>query len=218
LEPVILLDYASQPEMPIPDDHPPGVIDTLTVQEQGELDEFDIFDAGKVRTPGDVLSVHHIEYAAAKAAAAKLILLYGAVPANVWTGTALIYATRPHITEFVVKHLDEFERAASWPHFPKMNRSVWIALAFLVEAKSAMPDEFEEFHRGVSTGVGLAEGDPRLALRNNIMQRHMQPSRGFGGSQSILGGHIKAWNKYINDEQSRVIAYRRTELPMPPIS
>jgi len=37
MEPVIVLDYLTQPELPIPDDFPPGVFDTLWVTDPGTL-------------------------------------------------------------------------------------------------------------------------------------------------------------------------------------
>ncbi len=37
LQPVLILDYLSQPELPIPDNFPPGVYDTIWIQEPGSL-------------------------------------------------------------------------------------------------------------------------------------------------------------------------------------
>lgn len=95
-----------------------------------------------------------------------------------------------------------------------MTRSSYGSLYILTHRWSSVIEMWPDWHEGISTGIGLHKGDPRLALRNSIRKVGLS----YRTQQLSLITCIKAWNHYVNGRDiSRFIVMANKYLPMPEI-
>jgi hypothetical protein len=87
-----------------------------------------------------------------------------------------------------------------------------VVIAFESMAYEFDPYKAEEFRNGLITGANLAEGDPRLTLRNYLMRVMAQTRRVRGiESMHMLGMFIKAFNDFVNGEKRDIIVLKNEE-------
>lgn len=153
-------------------------------------------DSGLARTASDMFTLEGIKHTASTAAMTKLLIaIEGGYPLNT-TRRSLI--TRDEMLDFWRNHVDVIEAAVqlSGPTYTVLrhSRTAWGVLAFLVIQADA--DLASEFFRGLATGADMAEGDPRLALRNFIVNAS-SVRRSISPIEIVANG-IKAWNLYLD--------------------
>lgn len=176
-------------------------------------------DQGATRNAGDQLQIHGFANSLQQAAAARLVLAYEFFPGVVWATTSLTDITRSLVVDEVMENEVSYQTAYTVTlgmNKARVNRSVAMALYILAERYSSNAEMWEEFATGVATGIMLQVDDPRMALRNYWIRPDR--ARSFGGMQGHLLATIKAWNKYVEDQPTKLLKTpRREELPMPKV-
>lgn len=172
-------------------------------------------DLGRVRSVGDVLTLNGSTNANVLAASARLALLWEEYPAHVWTATTSI--PRSAVVEYATNNLAALESVVDLGRIitaraPLLTRAASTAGLFIITQRTACPDLIDEFCDGVSNGVGLSSGDPRLALRN---RGAITTEKSQWRTQSALAVLLKTWNAYARDEEVKLARFKRSELPMP---
>jgi hypothetical protein len=182
----------------------------FTVAWDAPKSQFEVIDQGSVRGAGQILGMDGIAGGNTVAAAVRIVLRYGRAPGVVWTTTSA-HVTTSEVLEYLSTHdVPAIDR-------PLLNRrklqfatpSVWAAFAHIVCEQSPNADSWDRFHEGVIGGIGLKQGDPRLALLNYTGAR-------WGGGQSDLIACIFGWNHWLNGRNDvSFIRASRASLPMP---
>lgn len=135
-------------------------------------DVFDVLDTGKSRTAGDVLRIAGVKSASVTGTVAKmLILLDAGIDPNDSHAGGLV--SRTDILKFALANQDDLlaavQRGNTLYNRVGGNWSAWATFSFVTGKVD--PEGLEEFTDGVVSGAGLAQGDPRLALRNHLAAR-----------------------------------------------
>lgn len=180
---------------------------------------FTTLDIGVNRSTGTLLGLAGIHNSNVVGAIARAILSYENAPTVIWdTGTA---GGRTAVIEWVMENDSPLLQSAAHQtsdvrrQIPSIG-SWYGALAYLVQAKSPSMDRWQDFHLGLGTGANLTVGDPRLALRNWLINRRAPQSE--WDRQQALGAGLHAWNTFIAGEERSFIKFSRASLPMPTVS
>ena len=197
-----------------------GVSVDLFVARGVPLEHRRYIDSGVTRSAGDVL---RMEYGVPNrnhvTAVSALVMQSERHPDKVW-----VYTLRPskqEIVNDVIKHQDEYVRAVqlgqaatnTTPSGLWLTRTGYATLSVLVERHSQVANLWDEFHEGVSTGIGLLRGDPRLALRSSSTDK-----RRYTTQWSLLAC-IKAWNAWTSsDSLQKIYTGSAKYLPMPEVN
>lgn len=164
-----------------------------------DLSTFKVIDSGMSRRPSDALKLMGVNNSNQKAA---MVRAYIAADAginldNTQHMTRLI--TRTDISDFVVANdklvTEAMTAARHVMNNCRGNSPAWGSLYMLITKKHGQAVA-ESFFRSIAEGAGLAEGDPRLAVRNWAVRNSNNKSR-----SDHLAAYVRAWNAYVSNEK-----------------
>jgi hypothetical protein len=78
------------------------------------------------------------------------------------------------------------------------------------------PEAIQEWFRGLNTGVGLADQDPRLKLRNRFLVAH-HALKGTANRNLVYALIAKSWNAYAQGEGINQLSWRSSVEAFPKI-
>lgn len=167
---------------------------------------FVTIDAGRVRSPGDVLSLMGFTDYNTLAGAARMALSYASGRCLRGSRNG---ATRREVTDYAVAHpyLVEAVRM-SRPLSGRLTMSPVAAVVFLANERRFFDDQIAEFIDGVATGEGLAKGDPRLALREWATNERLR-NRGSILSHLCFSATARAWSAWARGEDLKIVKVHR---------
>lgn len=175
--------------------------------------DMDYIDVGVPRSAANALDLHGIPNTHVYAAAAVRIIRLDkfANTTTKWTG----YNTpsKPEVVEWVRDHHHELSLETG---IPKLAGSTLIALKYLVNRDSEVPDLWDDFNGPLHSGANLGEGDPRLALRNRGLGDN--PPKKWGQGQSDMFAAILTWNYWVMGKPVKVLRALPNMLPIHPIA
>jgi hypothetical protein len=180
---------------------------------------FTTLDIGVNRSTGTLLNLAGIHNSNVVGAVARAILAYENAPTQVWDTNAA--GGRTAVIDWVMENNSPLLQSAAHQS-ADARRAVpaigsWYgALSYLVQTKSAHADRWIDFHNAIIFGANLSAGDPRLALRNWVINRGAPQSE--WDRQQALGAGLHAWNTWVAGEERTFIKFSRASLPMPTIS
>ena len=190
-----------------------GVTVEMWVAYGADPEHFDSLDLGTPRTAGQVLNMGGVPQANLRAAAARHVLRYRRYPRLVWNSSSSI--SKSEVIEFVETHDIIIPAGAEmFRSHPGVSQSAWVACYHLIVSDSSAPGFWDDFADGVKLGIGLEEGDPRLALRNRGVVSAVQK---WGSGQSDVLAILTAWNYYLSGKRVKFIKVMPTMLPMPKV-
>ena len=205
-----------------------AIIDTntaqlLTVTEGLEPECFSVLDVGRGRTPGDALSILEIKNFKVCAAMIRFWMTWraGINPHDMekyrpyggkglTTNTKIKAGSKAHqiyeIMEFANKHPNLEHLGCLAKNYSSRFKKLSASLigAILIQADihgSETRNMAEDFFEKLCSGVGLAEKDPILKLRNKIMEwveTHEWGSMGLGYKLQVL---MMVWNAWIDGKK-----------------
>lgn len=194
-------------------------VDFLFIEEVS-ADSFSVFDIGRTRTAASILAIEGVHNTSLVAATARLVTFYDTCPGDIWSKRIsqaevvdwyqradhrLLEGAVSSYHSFVSK--SELRGASSW----------WAAFYYIVHRDSPNAARWHEFADAVITGTYLAPGDPRLALRNQIINRVRGSEVRSGGGwarQRSIGLAIAAWNLWLDDQKRGYLKFTQASLPM----
>jgi hypothetical protein len=139
-------------------------------------------------------------------------------PNIIWSERSL--ATKSRATDFITSKTSELVTAAilsgNMYRALHLREAVYGTFAYKVK-DSKNYAMFDLFHQGLMEGANLSYGDPRLALRNQIMRSPVY-TNGRWQSQQQLAWTIKAWNGFIENKSMIRMRFGQDNLPMPTIN
>lgn len=178
-----------------------------------------VFDLGSPRSGAELMRRSGVTQPFVKSAIISLLYVYDNFPSRVWT--ANMYPSKTFMFNFQKENSDmihsacnEGVQAAQRANMPQTQYGV----AYILAHRALLHIEWNDFHKGVITGVDLRLGDPRLALRNYF--QHQQRSKEGHDSwnrQKRLGQVIKAFNAFVEGDSLKMLKFERQHLPMPTI-
>jgi len=177
-------------------------------------DAMPTIDMGDVRTVAHILALRGIPSSTRVAALAMIYMKYLRYPEIQWNNKG--ETSRVELANFGTEISDLLISGTNTANGLKrigLCNSSYGLLYVLVHTESENKHLWDEFHDGVTTGAGLWEGDPRLALRNFTMRRSFKA--GAWDQQALAAICIKTWNKWLMGEKMKMVGFRREELPMP---
>lgn len=174
---------------------------------------FAVMDTGLARSAGHLIPPPN---ASAKAAAARLLLNYPRVTtASGWKpSNEQILSVYSDLREWI----DEATALAGGVYkTTRISHTVHTAVLTVLLASDYPREAVYSWCEGLASGVGLMEGDPRLALRNRFAVE-WQHLNNTGGVRSTDGAHliIRAWNAYAKGESRSILKVPRTAAEAPP--
>lgn len=172
-------------------------------------------DIGKRRVPADFLRMLGKSNTSSLSGILRLTYCYYNVPwshVESWTRTRIT----PRMQEDFLTANPMIEEAV-YETFPLKKLFKASALgAFWFIARNERPDiDVQDFLGQLRTGELLAKGDPALTLRE-LMINARDGNRGYTAAEE-LALLIKAFNKWVKGEESRMLAFRNTE-PFPEVT
>lgn len=156
---------------------------------------YNVVDTGMVRTAGDTLHHHGIPQYNVTAAAARLVLGYvGNVLHD--PGKMAVASSRQLILQEVTAHREQYAEAARMSAIARKDGYNASAFAgFVVILGRVIGDtEAHEWTGPAISGIGLEDGDPRLALRRWTLGVRKASANVY------LSGWIRARNAYAKNE------------------
>ena len=165
-------------------------------------------DQGRGRRAADQLKIQGVANATSVAAIASIMWCVDNQPEVLWHSRHL---SKSQLTDYGLQHDDELQEGYAWQDRLKITGRIatapYAALAILVQRHSDHAEGFAEFHQGLSKGVNLSEGDPRLTLRNHIAMATDKNMRNphWGGRQSSTLLLIRVWNYWAVGDSLKVI-------------
>ena len=154
-----------------------------------------VMDQGQVRTVAQQLDIKGVRNSAIVAAATRLYLDW--TRARLFRSTSRSGATtRSESIEWAMDHSDLFE-ALFDTDFRHVDAPASVTGAFGLAVLQIAPERAKEFFRLLSTGAGMNEGHPILALDRRLrnIRRHGQKV----SSREMLFYFIKAWNAWVTN-------------------
>jgi hypothetical protein len=175
---------------------------TINVDEEA----FDVMDSGKLRTAGDMLSLHGFTSTSGLAAMAKASLIWEHYGNLVYNSRAT--PSKPAMLAWLENNPDavtwlrhaERVRKAGYPGGPGPWSTVLYRLSRVDEQATL------QFIDKLITGVNLDNGSPILALRNRLFA-----SRQHGGRieiNELAALILKAWNAWRSGRMLTVLVWR----------
>lgn len=168
-----------------------------------DQDSFVTIDSGRARMLSDVLAIDGYHNTNQLAASARLAY-------NYIVGTNLRQSpTKPSLRQFVM----------DCPYLPEIGKTIYAnpgkgpirrlstamaGVLFLGNSRRRYDPEIAEFHDAVVSGQGLFKGDPRLALREWIIN-HDNKAVSRIDSDMIFSGIAKAWNAFATGDAMQII-------------
>jgi hypothetical protein len=165
----------------------------------------DTMDTGKSRGLADVLTIRGEASATTVASIARRVFIFRRHGLR-----AATVASYPTTVKEVLRFLDDNEWIKDLPtaaqrigRTAKMPGS--LAGLLMVAFSEVDRDDANDFFDKLSTGAGLAPGDPILALRKVLLTMH--ESRGTNNQTHVAALAIKAWNKYRAGETVTLLKF-----------
>jgi hypothetical protein len=146
---------------------------------------------------------HGVTASSHKAAAIRLLYVIeaGGDPRKTEDKSAV---TRQDVSDYYAANTEDIEEAThigqQMYKYVSGNRSAWIALAVLTSRIDM--NLRNKFLDGLKTGAGLDSGDPRLALRNWLMQKSNKKVDQSGDHVAL---YIKAWNDWMMGQKRSIM-------------
>ena len=186
---------------------------TTVVVRGVSTDAYVTMDTGMARNPRDVLPAS-AQNATTAAAGIKLVVCLEADMQP--TAMALQLVTREDILVYYSDHesrVNAASKRAKALQYMHTNPSAWTAFELLIPAE--IFETYLMFYAGVYTGVGLAAGDPRLALRNWLTSSH----RFKLDRTEYLATFIRTFNSFTADRTIRKLGpWRLGQGPFPKVA
>lgn len=185
-----------------------ATIEAVVCRGLGE-ETFKVLDSGMARTVGDAFGTMGKVNGNVIAATVNLVLAYE--QGNVTSSRRRHAVNRAVTIDRYMLDPEGFDHVAlrsehHWRRkFPQIISSVAAALCFI-------QPEAEEFVERVVVGNNLDVGDPRLALRNYLINSAVLGRR---SQASMFSAHIYSWNAYAEGREQRLV--RATTTPFPVI-
>ena len=174
-----------------------------------EEETFKVLDSGMTRTIGDAFGTMGKVNGNVIGATVSLVIAYE--QGNVTSSRKRHGINRASVLDRYMLDPEGFDHVAvmsehHWRRkFPQIISSVAGALCFL-------QPEAEEFMERVVVGNNLDIGDPRLALRNYLINSTLLGRR---SQISLFAAHIYSWNAYAEGREQKLV--RATTTPFPAI-
>lgn len=159
---------------------------------------FVTMDSGRGRTINDVLAIEGVKNTAVVASGIRIAMNYIA-------GIRYNYGifTRSDYEEFVRKHpYIQLAAEAAVNYSAKgigLSRGSLAGVFFLANESSQYSSEVISFMEGLSSGIGLWKGDPRLTLRNWLLTR--KTSIGAITTEEHFCAAVKVWNAFAQGKK-----------------
>lgn len=186
--------------------------------------EFSVIDVGRRRTPADALGVAGIEHNRNQiASVARFLRNYDRLDQSGWTDKHSARLDNSAILEAVQDYgpskLNSAVRVGTTHgRLSGINITVLSTFFYLLHFRHDTPlVEVMKFIQGVSSGAGLQEGDPRLALRNSMMNPRHSGAKTNKDRKNQMVAVLKTWNAYISGREINRLLVRDTE-DMPQIT
>lgn len=180
--------------------------------------EFTVIDVGRRRTPADALGVAGIEHNRNQiASVARFLRNYDRLDQSGWTDKHSARLDNPSILEAVQEYgaskLNSAVRiGTTHGRLSGINITVLSTFFYLMHYRHETPlVEVMKFIQGISSGAGLQEGDPRLALRNSMLGAKHSGAKTNKDRKNQMVAVIKTWNAYISGREVQRILVRDTE-------
>ena len=183
-----------------------------------DADAFATFDTGRTRDLTQLIGIKRPDHPdkAAASGAARLIKMWEEADPHNGFNTAVI-PTRSVMVEFTDLLLDDpaFEwasRVAYHIHTLKAGRTWYAAALYIIgraqgdNPRIEVQNKVAMFHKGVAKGIGLDEGDPRLALRNYVISRGSP--NGSTEQRIYMALTVRAWNAWLAGRTVKNLAWR----------
>jgi hypothetical protein len=189
----------------------------LQVSRNVESDVRPVIDIGRIRSLGDVLAMENKSRGTLVGAASQVVM-------NYLDGQKLISRrTKPEKYDFIQSNPDLFQAAELAASAGKGARPSALA-AVLFLGTRADPERLwplaDAFARGLGDGASLAFGDPRLALRNAMLNERGKSKGGGASTPWAFSATVHSWNAWLaNVTQAtvRVVRGESGEYTFPPI-
>jgi hypothetical protein len=190
-----------------------GVSFQTIIVEGVASEAFATIDQGDKRTAGNVLAIAGIVNATIAAAAIRWVrvvqnsdgkksLNLGASGATTSAYTLQFYRDHPEMNDSCRMAQNVYTNCKAFVP------SILAAMHFLFAQKDkALADEFMN---GLGSGDGLAIGDPRLTLRNRMIERGMKLHKERTEWVAVL--HIYAWNAFREGRKLSKLSFREGDL------
>lgn len=187
-----------------------------------ETDEeaFATFDTGRTRDLTQLISISDPGHPdkAVVGGAARLVKMWEDTPTAKSAFNSNLLPTRATMSDFAHRMLQEKEfdwatRVAGQINSLKAGRTWYAAALYIIahQQGGSYGDRTQEmldtFHQGISKGIALAEGDPRLALRNYVISRGA-PKGSTTEQRIYMALTIRAWNAWLEGKSVRNFAWR----------
>ncbi|MGH9065929.1 MAG: hypothetical protein ACRD0J_00150 [Acidimicrobiales bacterium] len=173
---------------------------------------FPVFDTGKGRSAGDVLSMTGKADPKNLGAAARLLHLY---ENDLPTGGSTSRLTNEAVMDIVAAEPtlpDALRRAGSLRSLGMTLSAGAVGMLLTTRANPALDQD--PWFTGVKDGAGLGLDDPRLAFRQAfVFQRKAR--RTSGATKVQVAWYVKAWNAWATEKPMRRIRLGKGEHPMP---
>lgn len=169
---------------------------------------FDTMDNGKLRSASDILSLRDMKNATTVAAIARLTYQYAAGqgltggPGRVaLTGFAENHPYIAEVASMLQSRRKGLGSGRQGLRFPSSSLGSVLALG---NSQRIYDEEVRFFIDGVTTGIGLQNGDPRLALREWESTERIR-GRGNLHLEPSFAAAARAWNAWVADRDLKVL-------------
>lgn len=152
-----------------------------------------VMDQGGARTAGQQLGLKGIPHANSVSAAAKLLLDW--TRGRLFQSQTRAQTTKPETVGWVLDHPELVEELLDTP-FLRIDAPSSVVGAFMLATLQFAPNRARQFLQRLHTGVGLAEGDPILALDRRL--RAIRRTNVRVSQREYLASFIKAWNAWVS--------------------
>ncbi len=197
-----------------------GVSFTTWVVEGIDNDAFDTMDQNEVRTKDQILHIAGIPSSRRVAAAIMWHAILSAAEGKktISAASQTINVTASEMRQFAKEHdvvvdsvntcFNAYKRFQCMPMGPLTGLHIFLRLR-----NESLLDEFME---GFSTGVGLDIGDPRLALRNRLIDRSSR--RDKESLKHVAALYVYAWNAFKEGRKMTRLSLKNGLDKLPAIS
>ncbi|HEY8984942.1 MAG TPA: hypothetical protein VIU15_35880 [Streptomyces sp.] len=168
---------------------------------------FTVMDTGRKRSGRDALALAGEEHSTHLAAALRGLHLYLTAPDSAWSGQNAA-VSNDQLLAVLAQHPGM--RNAVREAIP-MNKAFRITVTAAAVGWYATTDARPEidqhpWHEGLVTGAGLRSGDPRLTLRNTLLNLAAGRShRKRDDSREHLLYYLKSWNAWVEGRDMKLL-------------
>jgi hypothetical protein len=160
---------------------------------------FQVLDAGRGRSGGDVLHIAGYKYWTHLAAAARIYA--GVTSDRPWSTPPLPASELLSIVDVNPGMQDVCADATTAAKKLRTSSAAIITSFYLIKQHSKQPDQLSRFAQKLGDGTELTRRDPILVLRNMLVTKAFENGRRNGSSRpeaiGICSATILAWNRWI---------------------